>query len=107
MFDPDKGRKADVVHAERRAMASRTPDVWCVRLEESQVRYRKATEEYRKLLQEQAAGVPDNPNSTLAIASEAEFEALAEYIRVLRAFNELTVNGKIPAKCSAARSNGS
>lgn len=71
-------------------------DFWRLRVEETQARYHKATGHYRRLLQEQPGGTPHDPTGGLALARQAESEALAEYIRVLRAFTDLTVNGKIP-----------
>jgi hypothetical protein len=81
-------------------------DSWRLRLEEARVRYRKATDQYRKVLQDQPDGRLHNPNGALALARQAESEALAEYTRVLRAFTGLTVNGKIPEGRSVAGSNG-
>ena len=71
-------------------------EYWRRRLEESQVRYRKATEHYRKLLQEQPKGAPYNPNGALALARQAESQALADHTRLLRIFTQLTVYGQIP-----------
>ena len=81
-------------------------DSWRLRVEETQFRYREATDQYRKLLQEQPDGTPHDPNSALALARRAESEALAEYTRVLRIFTELAVNGKMPEERSVAVSNG-
>ena len=80
-------------------------DFWRTRVEEAQARYHKATEGYRRLLQEQPDGMSHDPKGTLAIARQAESEALAEYSRILRAFTELTVNGKVPEERSAADSD--
>jgi hypothetical protein len=81
-------------------------DSWRLRLEETQVHYRKATDQYRKLLQEQPDGRPHDPNGALALARQAASKALAEYTRVLRIFTEVTVNGKMPEERSVARSAG-
>lgn len=81
-------------------------DSWRLRLEEAHVHYRRATDQYRKSLQDQPDGRLHNPSGALALARQAESEALAEYTRVLRVFTELTVNGKIPEERSAAGSNG-
>jgi hypothetical protein len=80
-------------------------DSWRLRLEETKARYHKATERYRRLLQEQPDGTPHDPGSALALARQAESEALAEYSRLLRAFADLTVNGKVPEERSAAGSD--
>jgi hypothetical protein len=80
-------------------------DLWRSRLEETQVRYREATEQYRKLLQAQPDGRPLNPDAALALARHAKSQALADYMRVLRMFTELTVNGKMPEARSVAGSN--
>ena len=81
-------------------------DSWRLRLEEAHIHYRKATDQYRKLLQNQPDGRPHDPNGALALARQAESEALAEYTRAQRVFTELTVNGKIPEERSAAGSDG-
>lgn len=80
-------------------------DSWRLRLEETQARYQKATEDYRRLLQQQPEGAPRDPNGSLMLARQVESEALAEYTSVLRVFTELTVNGKIPEARSAAGSD--
>ena len=81
-------------------------DSWRLRLEETLIRYREATQQYRKLLQAQPDGRPLNPDGALALARSAESQALADYMGVLRIFTELTVNGKMPEARSAAGSNG-
>jgi CheY-like chemotaxis protein len=79
---------------------------WRLRLEETQVYYREATDQYRKLLQAQPDGTPYDRNGALALARQAQSKALAEYTRVLRVFTELTVKGKIPEERPVAESNG-
>jgi len=81
-------------------------DSWRQRLEEARADYKKATDQYRKLLHDQPGGTRHSPNGALALARLAESEALAEYIRALRVFTELTVNGKMPEDRSAAGSDG-
>jgi hypothetical protein len=81
-------------------------DYWRLRLEETQVRYREATGHYRKLLQEQPKGTPYNPNGALALARQAESQALAEYTRLLRIFTRLTANGQMPKHQSVGGSDG-
>jgi hypothetical protein len=78
-------------------------DSWRLRLEGTEAHYRRATDRYRKLLQEQPDGTA---HGAVALARQAESEALAEYTRVLRTFTELTVNGKTPEEHSVAGSNG-
>ena len=80
-------------------------DSWLLRLEEAQARYQKATERYRRLLQGQPDGTSRDPRGVLALARQAESQALAEYSRILRAFTDLTVNGKVPEERSAAHSD--
>ena len=80
-------------------------DSWRLRLEETQVRYREATEQYRKLLQAQPDGRPLKRDGALALARQAKSQALADYMRVLQIFTELTVNGKMPEARSVAGSN--
>jgi hypothetical protein len=80
-------------------------DSWRLRLEEAQARYQKATERYRRLLQEQPDGISHDPKGALALARQAESEALAEYCRILRTFTELTVYRKVPEERSGADSD--
>lgn len=77
-------------------------DSWRLRVEETQARYRKATEQYRRVLQEQPNGISHDPKGALALARQAQSEALAEYLRMLRAFTDLTVHGKVPEERSGA-----
>ena len=76
-------------------------DSWRRRLEKTHAVYHRASGHYRRLLQEQPDGARHDPNGRLARARQAESEALAEYTRVLRAFTELTVDGKIPEERAA------
>jgi hypothetical protein len=71
-------------------------DSWRQRLEKAQGCYRQATAQYRELLREYSQVTPDEPDGALALARREESEALAEYIRVLRLFTELTVKGQMP-----------
>ena len=75
-------------------------DLWRSKLAEAQLRYKAATEEYRKLLGEIPRDVPPAPGNPLALARHAESEALAEYTRALRNFTELTLHGKRPEEQS-------
>lgn len=80
-------------------------DSWLRRLQEAYTHYQNATKYYNRLLKEQPDGTPSNPKSVLALARQAESEALAEYTRILRAFSQLTVHGDVPEEQSAASSN--
>ena len=71
-------------------------DLWRSKVEQAQLRYKAATELYRRLLGETPAGTPPAPGSPLACARQAESEALAEYTRTLRVFTELTIHGNRP-----------
>ena len=81
-------------------------DSWRLRLEETHVRYRQATQHYRELLEAQLEATPYNPNGALALARQAESQALSEYVRVLKIFTELTVNGQMPNHQSVGGSDG-
>jgi hypothetical protein len=80
-------------------------DSWLRRLQEAYVDYQNAARHYNRLLKQQPDGTPSNPKSVLALARQAESEALAEYTRILRAFGELTLQGDVPEEQSAASSN--
>ena len=80
-------------------------DYWRLRLEETQVRYGEAKEQYRKFLQAQPDGRPQSP-SALELARQAESQARVEFTRVLRIFTDLTVNGRMPEERSVSGSNG-
>lgn len=69
---------------------------WRVRLEAVQAHYRAASKRYRTLLQDVPDGMPLEHAQTVALAREAESQALAEYQRVLHIFAELTVKGMMP-----------
>ena len=82
--------------AEPGAIRETMEDSWRVRLEETQARYKQATERRSQLPQEQPHGGSSGLNGRFALARQQESEALAEYTRVLRLFTDLTVKGKIP-----------
>jgi hypothetical protein len=67
-------------------------DAWRARVENSRLRYQEATTRYGELLKQQR----DGPESPLAHARHAESAALVEYLRVLRLFTDLIVQGKLP-----------
>ena len=77
---------------------------WRPILEEAKADYHAATERYRKLLLEQPEGVPPSPDGDLALARQAESQALSEYTRALRILTETTIRGKMPEERSAASS---
>jgi hypothetical protein len=89
-----------------RSLTRQTLEAWRLRLEKTQAHYHEAQKRYILLLKEQLEGTPHDPNGGLAVARQAESDALAEYTRVLRAFTDLTVNGKIPEDRSEAGSGG-
>lgn len=80
-------------------------DSWLRRLREAYLHYQNAAKHYNRLLKERPYGTPSTPESVLALARQAESEALADYSRILRAFSDLTVYGDAPEKQSAASSN--
>jgi hypothetical protein len=92
--------------AESGATRQTIEDSWRVRLEETQARYQKAAEQYRRLLQERPRGSSNDLDGALALARQQESEALAEYTHVLRLFTDLTVKGKMPEERSVAGSSG-
>ena len=69
---------------------------WRLRTEECRASYTSATQKYRWLLEQEPDGCPPSSNGTLALASQAQSDALAEYSRVLRIFTDLTIHGKLP-----------
>lgn len=77
-------------------------DSWRSAVEEAHLRYKEATDAYRKLLAETPEGSVPRPDSALARARQVESEALAEYSRALRVFTELTIHGKRPEEQSEA-----
>ena len=87
-------------------MRQELEDCWRLRVEKTQNQCRERTEQYRKLLQEQLEGRHPNPNGALALAQQAESQALAAYMRALRLFNDLIMHDKIPEDGPAESSNG-
>ena len=71
-------------------------DTWRVRAEMARERYEMASRRYRKLLEEKPEGLIPRQDGPLALARQAESEALAEYTRILKLFTELTSHGQIP-----------
>ncbi len=80
-------------------------EFWSSNLAEARHRYHRAAGDYGRLLQSYDERRPDlNPPacSTLALTREAESQALAEYMRVLKIFTDLILRGKVPEPRSAA-----
>src|SRR5579884_4470911 len=77
-------------------------DFWRMAVEGAREHYTAATREYQKLLARAPEGAPLSPESPVALARQAQSEALAEYSRVLRVFTELTVHGRRPEEQSMA-----
>ncbi len=71
-------------------------DVWRSRFEMARKRYERASAQYRELLQKHHEGVTPQQDGPLAVARQAESEALAEYSRTLQVFSELNIHGHIP-----------
>lgn len=72
--------------------------------EETRARYRTATERYRRLLREQPQDLPPSTNGVLALARQAESEALAEYALASQIMRELPASDKEPEEGAAAAS---
>lgn len=68
---------------------------WRRWLEESQNKYVAATQEYRRLLQQELARETPSPDSSLAHAGQAKADALTEYSHVLRIFTDLTIDNQV------------
>jgi hypothetical protein len=82
-------------------------DLWRTKLEEAQKKYLDATARYRQLLVASAHGSSSAADSPLAQARQVQSEALAEYTRVLRAFTDLAVNGRVPKEPASPADDGS
>jgi hypothetical protein len=79
---------------------------WRLRFENARERYQSATDRYRTLLKEKAQGLIGSEEGPLSRAREAESEALAEYVRVLKAFTDLTVHDRMPDEREVADVGG-
>ena len=88
------------------AMRQELEESWRSRVEAAQARYQAASKQYRELMQGLPDGLPPNKNDGVALAREAESQALAEYTRVLHIFTELTTQGKMPEEAKTAGSDG-
>jgi hypothetical protein len=71
-------------------------DFWGLKLKETHERYDVARAHYRRLLEETPEASTTILDGPLAQARRAEAKALAEYVRVLKTFTELTVDGRLP-----------
>jgi hypothetical protein len=69
---------------------------WRLRLEAAQANYQAASTRYRTLRQDVPDGTPLEHAKTVALAREAESQALAEYRQVLHIFTDLTVRDMMP-----------
>ena len=67
---------------------------WHLKLLEAHSRYQTATTEYRRMLSGHPNGLAPGLDSSLSHARETESQALAEYMRVLAIFTDLTTHGK-------------
>src|SRR6185295_15568686 len=78
-------------------------DVWRMKLEEASNRYKAANVCYRKKLEEQSKGLCNDEDASAALigAQQEESQTLAEYLRILKMFTDLTVYGKIPREQQA------
>ena len=81
-------------------------EAWRVRSEMARERYEMASRRYRKLLDEKPRGLIPRHDDPLALARHEESEALAEYMRILRLFTELTLHGRIPEEQVGAKASG-
>jgi CheY-like chemotaxis protein len=71
-------------------------EAWRLMLEGKQEQYRTAREHFATLLKGLQDGISPDLEGAMAQASQAESQALTEYVRVLQIFTELTVHGKVP-----------
>ena len=79
---------------------------WRSRVESAHARYQAASKQYRELMQGLPDGQPLNKDDGVALAREAESQALAEYTRVLHIFTELTTHGRMPQERAVGSSEG-
>ena len=73
-------------------------DHWRDRLKDAKTRLEFARSYLREVQQDYQSGALPSPDGSYAYqrAVRAEAAALAEYVRVLRIFSELAMDGKIP-----------
>lgn len=76
-------------------------DIWRLKVEETYSTYLDAAARCRDWLADNAGGLTVNLNGPLSAVRQAEVEALAEYVRVLKIFSELTIHGRIPEEQEA------
>ena len=81
-------------------------EAWRIRSEMARERYETAKRQYRELLEERPEGLIPRHNGPLALARDAESEALAEYARILKVFTELTLHGWTPEEQPDAKADG-
>ncbi len=73
-------------------------DYWCGRLQDATARHKAAIAQYREALEEYRTGTAPPVDGGFAFrqALRAETVARHEYVRILRIFTELILEGKIP-----------
>jgi two-component system, LuxR family, response regulator FixJ len=69
-------------------------EFWRQMLQDAFERYQTANARYRVLLREEPAAQVRHPGIALGLARDAESEALAEYMQILKIFTELTLQGR-------------
>ena len=79
-------------------------DAWRLKLQQAYSRYSAATEACRKIHQEQmeTRAADGSAPADLMRAQVAASQALADYVRILRVFTDLTVHGKLPVEDTSA-----
>ena len=72
-------------------------DLWRARLREARLRYEEASKAFRATFGEHFEHrLASDPTYAIQQARKTETQALAEYMRVLKIFTDLTVHGKMP-----------
>ena len=75
-------------------------EYWHLKLLEAHSLYQAATAQYRRMLNQHADGLLPGLDSSLSHARETESQSLAEYMRTLAIFTDLTVHRKAPSEQS-------
>jgi len=83
---------------EQKQSRTELEQVWRTRLNESRTRYDLSVTQCRKVVEEQNQFPMPAPDGSFAVrkALTQESAARSEYMRVLRIFTDLVVQGKIP-----------
>lgn len=73
-------------------------DRWRSRVTQAQAQYKQAVAKYYTLSQERREGLTPSPDGLPVVskAHQEEAAALQEYVRVLRIFTDLIVQGRMP-----------